>query len=113
MDRSPMDRMRVPRARQGVPRPAPLEVFHAILAGPEPWRTAVALAGYAGLRMGEIIRARREDVTAEHLIVLRKGGKEVALPNHPQLWEIAHLYGTQLLRQSGNLRVVQRLMRHP
>lgn len=155
LTRSPMVKMRKPRARMGVPRPAPLEAFHRLLAGAEPWATGVALAGYAGLRMAEICRLHREDVTAEHITVMGKGGREANVPTHPLLWarlrdrpagllvpdrygepygrracwafnrhvrslglapvtmhQFRHLYGTMLLRQTQNLRLVQELMRH-
>ena len=87
----PTQRMRPPRRPRGVPRPAPAEVVRAVLAdGTDPYVTIVLLATYAGLRIGDIVRLRREDVT-EHTIRVRqgKGGKDAELPTHADIW--AHL----------------------
>lgn len=88
---SPVRRIRRPKAPRCLPRPAPLELYRAIVAtGDEPYVTAVMLAGLAGLRAGDICGLRREDVT-EHTITIRgaKGNKDARLPTHAELW--AHI----------------------
>lgn len=158
---SPMRKLRQPRTPKGLPRPASLDVFRLVMdQGTNPFRRAVLLAAYAGLRAGEITALKREHVTEERLIVINgKGGKDASLPCHPAIWadlrdappgyvainalgrpyaegvddqlsrnsvkyltrlvgyrvtlhQFRHLYATQLLRQTGNLRTVQQLMRH-
>lgn len=54
----------------------------------QPWRMAVRLASWAGLRCCEIVTVRREDCTAEWLRVRGKGGKIGLVPMAPQLWSV-------------------------
>lgn len=84
----------VPRPR--VPRRQPTGIAdshaaHVLEAAVEPWRTAAILAAGAGLRCCEIRRTRREDVTADRLRVLGKGGRVDELPTSPAIW--AHIRG--------------------
>lgn len=84
---SPMEDLARPRLPQCEPRPASEEQLAIALGVPRPWRTAVLLAAFDGLRCAEIARLRREDVTRDWLPVLRKGGKEQLLPTHELVWE--------------------------
>jgi len=65
----------------------------AIADSPDlPWRLAVVLAAYAGLRCCEICGLLREDVTEEHVHVRHgKGDKGRYIPTHPLVWaQVAH-----------------------
>lgn len=84
-DRSParrLPRVRTPRPR---PRPAPEADFRFALTIPDRrTRLAIMLAGYCGLRRGEIARARREDMEPDlvgySLRVVGKGGHVRLVP---------------------------------
>jgi integrase/recombinase XerD len=53
----------------------------------QPWRTAVMLAAYAGLRCCEIVACRREDITEESVAVRKgKGDKPRYVDTAPDLW---------------------------
>lgn len=53
-----------------------------------PWRTAVMLAAYAGLRCCELTEVKREDCTEEALLVRRgKGDKPRSVDMAPLLWD--------------------------
>lgn len=89
----PMGKIRRPRRPKGLPRPCPLLGLHRLLAldlTPKT-RAAVILAAFAGLRVAEIARVRGEDVDpdAGTLRVHGKGGKEAALPMHPEVAALA------------------------
>lgn len=74
----------LPRARA---RPITDEQLAALLAAPEPIRTAAYLAAYAGLRRAEIAACKREHITADELLIPRgKGGSPGVVPTHPALW---------------------------
>lgn len=85
--RNPMSKMvrpRVPRAR---PRPVlGAELDRLLAVDVEPWRTAILLAAYAGLRASEIAELRREDVTEHAIRVHGKGGRVDEVPTHPRIW---------------------------
>jgi integrase len=89
----PMARMRSPKVPASPPkRPAADDVAQVVLAeAVEPWRTAVMLAYYQGLRCLEIADIRREDVTEATITVRGKGGRIDELPTHQRVWE--HLRG--------------------
>jgi len=81
----PCSRVQGPRAKPGQPRPVPAKDFRIGL------RTArgdvicmYVLAGYLGLRSGEIAAMRREDVIRDedgsYLVVRGKGGRERTIP---------------------------------
>lgn len=74
------------RPPKGVPRPASDDQVRGALQLARPWRTAIVLARYNGLRCGEITRLDREHVTRERMIVRRKGGKLAAMFVHPYVW---------------------------
>jgi integrase/recombinase XerD len=86
LDYSPADELMRPRPGQADPRPATERQLAIALQLPRPWRTAVILAAFAGLRCAEICGLLRENVTADSIRVLRKGGKVKELPTHPEIW---------------------------
>lgn len=74
--------VKVPRAK---PRPTPEDAFRQAMRGSTPMiRLAIALAGTGGLRRGEVVRARREDLerdlTGWSLRVVGKGGHVRLVP---------------------------------
>ncbi len=87
LDWSPIHQLPRPRVPHSEPRPATEAQLLAALQLARPYRTAVELAAFDGLRAGEISRLCRDDVTPEYLTVLRKGGKTQLLPTHPLVWE--------------------------
>lgn len=56
--------------------------------GGEPFRTWFLIAAYAGLRCVELAGLDRAHVTAEHLWVVGKGGRERLVPTHPEIWAV-------------------------
>lgn len=84
------------RVPGGVPRPAP-EILLRTLERHADDRLAfmAMLAGYAGLRAGEIARVHASDYVAGELLVKGKGGKVRAVPIvHDQLaWKLSRLQG--------------------
>lgn len=85
LDRSPATMLPAVRVPRGRPRPAPEHAYRRAL-GEADAQTALAirLAGQCGLRLGEIARARREDVEADLLAnslrVVGKGGHVRIVP---------------------------------
>jgi integrase len=79
-----------PGSGDRVPDPATdAELVAALRRLPEqPWRMAVRLAAYAGLRCHEIVTCRREDCTADVLRVRGKGGRVQTVPMAPPLWAV-------------------------
>jgi len=77
----------------------------------QPWRLAVQLAAWAGLRCCEIVAVRREDVTADWIRIRGKGGRMATVPTSPQLWAvIAPMAAGLLVRSSTGLAMTpQRL----
>lgn len=86
LDYNPMVELTRPRVPVSEPRPVSDEQLLAALGMPRPWRTAVTLAAFGGLRCAEIARLVRDDVDERSMRVLRKGGKVMQLPVHPQIW---------------------------
>lgn len=87
IDRNPMTL--VPRPRVPRRRPAGItdnQAARVLNDAVEPWRTAAILAAFAGLRCCEICRARREDITADRVRVLGKGGRIDEIETSPQIW---------------------------
>lgn len=76
------------RVEQGLPHPASLDELDTVLTElRDPWRTAVILAAYQGLRCCEMAPLLREHVTEETLTIMRgKGGRPAILPTHPTVW---------------------------
>jgi len=86
--------LHIPKPKQGDRTPNPCtdqELLTALTAPGQPWRRAVMLAGYAGLRCCEIVTVRRQDIANGRLRVKGKGGKVRSVPVAPPLWrEIEH-----------------------
>lgn len=83
---NPMTELQRPRKPRGKARPLSEPELAIALTVRGPWRTAVILAAFDGLRAGEIARLRREDVTPDWLVVHRKGGEDQLLPTHALVW---------------------------
>lgn len=96
-----IDRMRVPK---GLPRPVRKELLPAILEAADPeLRKMIALAAYAGLRVSEIAKLDRDDLSLdvdEPIVIVRegKGRKDRIVPAHPALVEMLRDF-----RQPGRL----------
>jgi integrase/recombinase XerD len=99
----PMARLRCPKTRRGLPRPVTDEQLRRALArAVRPWFTAVVLAAWAGMRVGEIAAAERCDFTAERVLIVGKGGRWRSVPTHPDLWvEVSGLPDGPLVRWRG------------
>lgn len=86
----PMARMHRPRSGKSVPRPLSEQQVAVVMAAARPnLRAWLTLGLYAGLRAHEIAKIRAEDVEADQLWVLGKGGEGVYLPTHPAIWALA------------------------
>lgn len=73
----------LPRPPEGPRIPNPLtnhELRHALGAPDQPWRRALMLAAYAGLRCCEIVTVQRKDYNEGRLRVVGKGGKVRIVP---------------------------------
>ncbi len=69
------------RVPAGIPRPAPEPVLACALeAADTRTRLMLRLAGFAGLRAGEISRVHSRDLTGDLLIVHGKGGRQREIP---------------------------------
>jgi integrase len=77
-----------PRVPEGVPRPCKTEELTQILTSVRGmFLVYCLLSAYAGFRPIQISNVNREDVTEEQLYVKGKGGKTIAIPTHPAIWE--------------------------
>jgi integrase len=66
----PTDGLRVPRQVKRRPRVLTArEAFALVEATPEPWRAAVALAVFAGLRLGEVLALTRDDIDLDGRVI--------------------------------------------
>lgn len=105
LDVNPMRLLRRPHVTIPVPRPATDDQLALALTAPRPWRTCVILAALAGLRCIEISRLRREDITADRLIVRGKGDKVRYVDTHLDLWaEIEPLPHGLIVRRTNGRR---------
>lgn len=79
-----------PRKPDCVPHPVTdEELAEALRRSGEPWRTAIALAAFAGLRASEAAAVWRQDVTEQSIrIGCAKGGSPAAVDTHPLLWSM-------------------------
>jgi integrase/recombinase XerC len=86
---NPMLAVAKPKPGDSTPHPVTDdELAQAIALSPEqPWRFAVLLCAYEGLRCGEAARLLRSDVTEDSVYVcLGKGGKSRYVPTHSAVW---------------------------
>lgn len=85
--------LRRPRTPKSAPRPLTIEEARAALGAAREHRHMWLLLGmFAGLRAHEIAKVRGEDVTAETIYVVGKGGKSAYVPTHPDIWTYAQHY---------------------
>lgn len=88
----PTLRLARPRLRRALPHPATDAQLALALTAPEPLRTAVILANWAGMRRAEAADCDREHITEELILIPRgKGGDAGTVPTHPSLWEHVRL----------------------
>lgn len=88
LDGNPATTLERPSTPRGIPDPVTEEDLGKALTLPEPIKTAVVLAAFAGLRRFEIVAARREHITEEVILVpVGKGGDPAYVPTHPYLWD--------------------------
>lgn len=93
LDVSPMDSIK--RAKRQSKRPRPLteeEIERVLVAVEGRTRDWIVIALLTGLRAFEIAKLRGEDITADGLYVLGKGGIEATLPCHPDIAAMADRY---------------------
>jgi site-specific recombinase XerD len=79
----------IPKPRQGDRTPNPCttaELQTALTAPNQPWRRAILLAMYGGLRCCEIVTVRRQDIINDRFRIKGKGGKTRWVPVAPALW---------------------------
>lgn len=89
IDSDPTTRLRRPKVRRGIPRPATDDqVRAAITRTGQPFRLHCRLAAYAGLRCIEVARLQRDDLDEREIRVYGKGDKPAVLPMHPLIWEM-------------------------
>lgn len=109
LDWNPLTRLKAPKVPASDPRPwTDRQLAELLRRARQPYRLAVVLANYAGLRCCEIVRldeACRSLVTIrphggppieqEYLRVVGKGGKVAEVEMHPRVTEeLAHFPGT-------------------
>lgn len=87
---NPIDGLIRPPEGDRLPDPASAEELATALTllPAMPWRMAVMLAAYAGLRCCEIVTVERRDCTTDWLRVRGKGGRLAAVPMSPVLWAV-------------------------
>jgi integrase/recombinase XerC len=87
LDYDPSAGLRRPKVPRNVPKPVTnAQVQFALVELPEPFRTYVTLATYAGARCGEIAMIEKEAITEERIRIKGKGGKTRVLATHPAVW---------------------------
>lgn len=85
---------RRPKVHHGVPKPlSAAEERRALDLARGHVHTWLLLALRAGLRAAEMASLRGEQVTETHIYIRDgKGGKDAAIPTHPELWALADRY---------------------
>ena len=77
-----------PRPPKCLPNPVTdQELALALAKSHEPWRLAITFAAYEGLRVSEIARLDRQDVTEESIRLRGKGDNPEIIDTHPAVWE--------------------------
>jgi integrase/recombinase XerD len=104
IDWNPLDYIQRPKKPIGVPHPVTDEqLAYAVGNSARPYRTAILLAAYAGMRAGEVAAATKRQISQNPIRVHGKGDKQRIVPNHALiLAELAHLKdGPVLARPNG------------
>lgn len=89
IDFNPMTTVARPKPGDSTPHPVTDGELTAALdnSPDDPWRAAILLCAYEGLRCGEAARLLRSDVTEDSVHVRNgKGGKSRFIPTHPVVW---------------------------
>jgi len=92
----PMVTVDKPKGGDSLPNPvSDEELAHALEHSPsQPWRAAIILGSYAGLRCSELCRITGADITRERVHVIGgKGGKDRFIPTHPLIWNLREEMG--------------------
>lgn len=76
-----------PTVPRGVPKPVTDDELAEALRTAGPFRTAILLAAYAGLRCCELATVDRRDVNEHTLTVVGKGDKTRTIPTAATVWE--------------------------
>lgn len=80
--------LRRPAVPRGVPHPVTDdELRHALTELRDPWRTYVLLAAYEGMRVAEVARVERADITQQRTRITGKGRKVRSLKTHRDVWQ--------------------------
>ena len=100
---NPLDQIDRPRAPIGVPRPVSDDELAAILRlAVRPYRSAVILAAYAGMRASEVADATREQIAGTPIRIHGKGDKVRIVPSHELIRaELPHLPGGPVIARHG------------
>lgn len=89
LDGDPSIALPRPKAPKSRARPCKDEQLARALSAPEPVRTAVLLAAYEGMRIGEIARCERDHISEDLVDVPEgKGGQPGVIPTHPLVWSV-------------------------
>jgi integrase len=92
-----------PKVPEGVPNPCTNDELAAILDRTRGrYRIYCRLSAYGGLRAIQICNLMREDITEENLFVAGKGGKTIAIPTHPMVWDAVHDFPRGPIAMAGS-----------
>lgn len=119
LDYNPCARLRRPQGGKADPHPVTQgELEMALARSPYWWQLPILLASFGGLRVGDIVALRREDVTMDWITCRHgKGDKTLRVPTHPTIWTAVRTRARGLLVTSpkwhrpikpGNLSVLAR-----
>lgn len=92
----PMETVDRPKSGDSLPNPvSDEELAYALDHSPhQPWRAAIILGAYAGLRCSELCAITGDDVSRERVLVREgKGGKSRTIPTHPLVWALREEMG--------------------
>lgn len=106
--------MAKPRNPKCLPNPVTDdELALALERSDDPWYTAILLAAHEGLRVSEICRLDRKDVTEDVIRLIGKGGDPEIIDTHPVVWEhVKNRTGRLVRGPSGQLITGRWLSQH-
>lgn len=88
LDGDPTADMAKPRNPRCLPNPVTDDqLVQALERSADPWHTAILLAAHAGLRVSEIARLERDDISEDVIRLVGKGGNPEVVYTHPVIWE--------------------------